>query len=127
MSLETYVEETYYTETYGGELSGSELTRRLYEASRHIDSLTYNRIVSTGFDNLTEFQQEVIRRTCCQLADFEAENEDLLESFLNSYSINGVSMGMDAGSWNLQVAGGIALPGKLFEFLKQTGLCYRLA
>ena len=30
----------------------------LFPASRHIDSLTYNRIVGQGFSNLTPFQQD---------------------------------------------------------------------
>ena len=30
------------------------------QASRHIDTLTYNRIDARGFDNLTPFQQEII-------------------------------------------------------------------
>lgn len=126
MSLETYVEEAYYTETYKGQLTGSDLTRHLYEASRHIDSLTFNRIMSKGFDQLTGFQQEVIRQACCRLADFEEENEDLLRSYLKSYSINGVSMGLDAGGWNLSVVNGVALPGELFDFLKQSGLCCKV-
>lgn len=36
-----------------------QIERRLKQASRHIDSLTFNRITSRGFDNLTEFQQAI--------------------------------------------------------------------
>ena len=37
-----------------------QIEKRLKQASRHIDSLTFNRITSRGFDNLTEFQQAII-------------------------------------------------------------------
>uniref|UniRef100_UPI000AC19440 hypothetical protein n=1 Tax=Clostridium sp. NkU-1 TaxID=1095009 RepID=UPI000AC19440 len=57
-------------------MSEEELERHLRQASRHIDSLTYNRIVGRGFSNLTEFQKEVIQEVICQQADFEYENAD---------------------------------------------------
>ena len=34
-----------------------------------IDSLTFNRITSRGFDNLTEFQQAIIIDVCCDMAE----------------------------------------------------------
>lgn len=49
--LSTYADAEYYSETYGGTTFDSEderLTAALYTASRHIDSLTYNRIVAIG-------------------------------------------------------------------------------
>ena len=68
-----------------------QIERRLKQASRHIDSLTFNRITSRGFDNLTEFQQAIIIDVCCDMADFEYENEDMInqcgcdiESILNT-------------------------------------------
>lgn len=53
-----------------------ELDRALKQASRHIISLTYNRIVGGDFSNLTAFQQDVIQDVVCQQADFEWENAD---------------------------------------------------
>ena len=53
-----------------------QIERRLKQASRHIDSLTFNRITSRGFNNLTEFQQGILIDVCCEMADFEYENED---------------------------------------------------
>ena len=69
-----------------------DVLNKLRQASRHIDSLTYNRIRKYGFDNLTEFQKEIICEVVCRQADFEYENQDLISSVLSSYSINGVSM-----------------------------------
>ena len=97
----------------------------LRQASRHIDSLTYNRIVAAGFDNLTEFQQGVIKEVVCQQAMFELENADVISSVLSSYSINGVSMQF-GDSWNVFADKGIAMRRDVYELLCQTGLCVRL-
>ena len=77
MAYVPYVTPEYYKETYkGSTVPENELERALRQASRHIDSLTYNRIVGRGFSNLTEFQQEVIQEVVCLQADFEHENAD---------------------------------------------------
>lgn len=94
----------------------------LKKASRHTDTLTFNRIQGIGFDNLTEFQKEIIKEVICELANFEYENEDVIKSVLSSYSINGVSMSF-GDNWNVKVLKGIAIPKELYETLKQTGLC----
>ena len=44
-----------------------QIVRRLKQASRHIDSLTFNRIVARGFEGLTEFQQAIIIDVCLSL------------------------------------------------------------
>lgn len=97
----------------------------LRQASRHIDSLTYNRIVAAGFDNLTQFQQEIIKEVCCRQAQFEVENEDAISSVLSSYSINGVSMAFGS-SWNVFTEHGVAMRRDVYSLLQQTGLCCRL-
>ena len=99
--------------------------RALRQASRHIDSLTYNRIVGAGFENLTPFQQEIIKETVCRQAQFEHENEDLISAVLSSYSINGVSMQFGS-TWNISVENGVAIQRDLLGFLSQTGLCCRM-
>jgi len=97
----------------------------LRSASRHIDSLTFNRIVSRGLDALTDFQQEAVREVTCRQAEFEFENEDLIESVLSSYAINGVSMSIKDG-WNLHIENGAVMKKDLFCLLAQTGLTCRL-
>lgn len=97
----------------------------LRQASRHIDSLTYNRIVAAGFENLTQFQQEIIKEVCCRQAQFEVENEDAISSVLSSYSINGVSMNFGS-SWNVFTEHGVAMRRDVYSLLQQTGLCCRL-
>ena len=124
---ETYVTPEYYTDTYGGTLIPKEdLVKALRQASRHIDSLTYNRIVGRGFSNLTEFQQDIIQDVVCQQADFEVENADEISMILSSYSINGVSAQF-GDSWNVYTAKGVAMKKDVYALLCQTGLCCRLA
>ncbi len=113
-------------EEYGerGGLIKNDIEKYLISASRHIDSLTYNRIVAKGFENLTEFQQDVIKTVCVDMANFEYENADLINSVLQSYSVNGVSMQFGS-SWNIAVINGVAIRRDTYNLLMQTGLCYR--
>ena len=98
----------------------------LRQASRHVDSLTFNRIVAAGFSNLTEFQQDIIKEVVCRQALFERENADLIESVLSAYSINGVSMSWNGESWNVYSQDGIAIRKDVYALLRQTGLCCRI-
>ena len=127
MSYEPYATPEYYTDTYGGTLIlENDIGRALQIASRHIDSLTYNRIVGRGFSNLTRFQQDIIQDVVCQQADFETENADDINSILSSYSINGVTAQFGS-SWNVFTDKGVAMKRDLYALLCQTGLCCRLA
>lgn len=127
MSYKAYVTPDYYLDRYeGGIVPEEELSKALKVASRHIDSLTYNRIVGRGFSSLTDFQQEVIREVVCMQADFEYENADEINSVLASYSINGVSMSFGS-SWNVFADKGVAMKRDVYTMLCQTGLCCRLA
>ena len=127
MSYESYTTPEYYTDTYGGTLIlENDIARALQIASRHIDSLTYNRIVGRGFSSLTQFQQDIIQDVVCQQADFETENADEINSILSSYSINGVSAQFGS-SWNVFTDKGVAMKRDLYALLCQIGLCCRLA
>ncbi|MDW2799893.1 hypothetical protein RZO55_20180 [Clostridium boliviensis] len=122
-----YVTPDFYKETYqGSTVPEDELERALRQASRHIDSLTYNRIVGRGFSNLTEFQKEVIQEVVCLQAEFEHENSEVIDTVLSSYSINGTSMQFGQG-WNVFTDKGIAMKRDVYAQLSQTGLCYRIA
>lgn len=127
MAYQLYVTPEYYRNTYKGSIiPEDELEKKLKAASRHIDSLTYNRIVGRGFSNLTQFQQETVQEVICQQAEFEYENADEIETILKSYSINGVSAQFGS-SWNVFTSKGIAMKRDVYALLCQTGLCCRLA
>ena len=50
-----YADIEYYKTTYKGKLDDADVEQALQKASRHIDTLTYNRIVAIGIENLTEY------------------------------------------------------------------------
>ncbi len=117
-----YADAAYYTDTYQGTVIPKEqLDKALKIASRHIDILTFNRIVGKDITILTEYQQEIIKECCCEIAEFEYENEDMIKNILKSYSINGVSMTFD-DSWNVHIQDGVAIQMDTFSKLKTTGL-----
>jgi len=127
MAYEPYADEAYYHDNFRGNIiPEEELRRRLIMASRHIDSLTYNRIVGLGISALTEFQQEIIREVVCQQAEFEYENADLIDTVLSGYSLNGASVQFGT-SWNVYTDKGVAMKKDVYALLAQTGLCCRLA
>lgn len=95
----------------------------MHSASRHIDALTFGRINKYGYDNLSQFQKDIIRESAALLTRFEYDNADMLNSYLSSYAINGVSMAFgNGGNWNLRIQNGVACPTDIFNLLAQTGL-----
>lgn len=127
MAYESYATPEYYQDAYkGSAIPKDDQERALRQASRHIDSLTYNRIVGRGFSNLTAFQQDIIQDVVCQQADFEWENADEINTILQGYSINGVSAQFGS-SWNVFTDKGVAMKRDVYALLSQTGLCCRLA
>ena len=127
MAYEPYASKEYYQNEYQGSIVPEDkLLKALRQASRHIDSLTFNRIVGQGFSNLSRYQQELIREVTCQQADFETENADEIDTILQSYAITGVSAQFGS-SWNVITEQGVAMKRDVYALLCQTGLCCRLA
>ena len=127
MAYEPYASKEYYQNEYQGSIVPEDkLLKALRQASRHIDSLTFTRIVGQGFSNLSRYQQELIREVTCQQADFETENADEIDTILQSYAINGVSAQFGS-SWNVITEQGVAMKRDVYALLCQTGLCCRLA
>ena len=117
-----YADLEYYHNTYGGRLSDEEAEKALKQASQHIDILTYRRIAGVGFDNLTPFQQETVKEVACMMADFESTNASMINSLINSYSINGASITFSGESANCQLINGIIVQRNVYEMLNMTGL-----
>lgn len=106
-----------------GSLTEGMLYAELERASAQVDGLCYGRIRRAGFENLTEFQQECIRQATCLQAEFLASYADALESPLQSYGINGVSMTFDGTKVRQQ--GGVTASSEVYSLLLQTGLAHR--
>lgn len=120
-----YVDSKLYSQvSKDSNIPEDEVEKYIKEASRNIDVLTYNRIVKKGFDNLTEFQKDIIQEVCCEQASFLYENEEMLKTYLSGYSINGVNMAF-GNSWNVYTASGVAMDKSVYEKLSMTGLCCR--
>lgn len=120
-----YADYEYYKNTYKGTLEDTDATKALQKASRHIDTLTYNRIVGVGFDNLTEYQQGIIKECACLMADWETDNADYIDSMLSSYSLNGASMSFTGNSASAVVTSGVAVSRDIYSHLQKSGLCTR--
>ena len=118
-----YADLEYYKNTYNGTLDYADAEKALSKASRHIDTLTYNRIVGIGFDNLTEYQQGIIKECECLMADWETENADYISSMLSSYSLNGASMSFTGQSASATVVSGVAVSRDIYSHLQKCGLC----
>lgn len=118
----TYITYDEYI-SIGGTLLDEECAKKYIElASYDIDNLTFNRINKIGFENLTDFQKLVIKKSVMLQADFRADNEDWLNSAISQYSINGVNINY-GNSKTISVINGVFIPTNTFSILKQTGLC----
>lgn len=120
-----YVTVEYYKDTYKGNLDEADAEKALKQASRHIDTLTYNRIVDKGFENLTDFQQGIIKECVCMTAEWETENIDYINSMLSSYSLNGASMTFTGNSAGAVICNGIVVSREIYSHLQKCGLCTR--
>ena len=117
-----YVDYEYYRDTYKGTLEENVATKLLEEASDQVDRLTYGRIRARGFNNLTEYQQEMIKKAVCHQAEFINNNGEYLSSPLSGFSIGDVSLSF--GKEN-QGPGGVIADKKTLDYLSQTGLTVR--
>ena len=118
-----YATVEYYMNTYKGSLEDTDAEKALRQASRHIDTLTYNRIVAAGFENLEPFQQGIIKECECLLADWETENADYINSMLSNYTLNGASMSFTGQNASTTVVNGVAVSRDIYSHLQKSGLC----
>lgn len=95
----------------------------LERASDQIDAVCFDRIRRQGFDKLTQFQKEKIKKAVCLHAAFLQSYGQMLESPLESYGINGVSMSF--ASDRVRRQGGAVVSGEVYSLLLQTGLAQR--
>lgn len=117
-----YADNDYYKNFYGGAVIPDEdLTRQLEKASDQIDSMTYNRIVVKGFENLTEFQQDRVKKSVCTHADFIYQYGAYLDMPLSGYSAGSISLSFNAK----KAGGGIKTSQDVINLLKATGLIDR--
>ena len=104
--------------------TGDEMIAKLEQASDEVDALCYGRIRQIGFDRLTPFQQEKVKKAVCYHAAFLCDYGEELASPLASYGINGVSMSFSNDrTWT---QGGVTTTNTVMVQLRQSGLAVRL-
>lgn len=113
-------------ELYGkGLIPADGLERALTRASDQINGLTYNRIVARGFDSLTPFQQEQIKKAVCLQADFVHQYGDYLNTPMTGFSAGSISWSFGESGF-VQGAGGVATSQEVMGLLLPTGLANRV-
>ena len=116
----SYVDEEYYNNFSG--IITEKISSKLEKATDQINSLTYNRIVGIGFDNLTEFQQDKVKKAVCLHADFIEQYGAYIDMPLSGFSAGSVSV-----NFNAQKINGITTTQEVLNYLSSTGLtCRRL-
>lgn len=106
------------------QMAEAEAARMLEQASDDIDGLCFGRIRKIGFEKLTAFQQEKVRKAVCFHAAFLRDYGEELQSPLASYGINGVSMSFSNERTVTQ--GGVTTINAVMTQLRQSGLASRL-
>nr|DAL98405.1 MAG TPA: Head Tail Connector Protein [Caudoviricetes sp.] len=118
----SYVDYEYYKDTFKGTLDEDTAIKLLNESSDQVDRLTYGRIRKRGFSNLTEYQQELIKKATCYQADFISSYGEYLNMPLSGFSAGDISLSFNKDN---QGAGGIIADKKTLDYLAQTGLSSR--
>lgn len=114
----TYVNTSYYkTEFEGSILSDENMINKLERASDQINTLTYNRIIGIGFENLSTFQQDKIKKAVCVQAEFIEQYGEFINMPLNGYSAGDISL-----NFNSNIINGINTTKEVINYISQTGL-----
>ena len=120
-----YVDKEYYSNTFKGKtIPDEDIEKYLELAQEKIDSITYNRIVAIGFDNLTEFQKEKISKAICYQAEYIFKNgyNDEDNRDISSYSVLDISVSVDNSNSNKTKAQKLNMSEIAYDLVHKTGL-----
>lgn len=120
----SYATPQDYEEYGSGLIPADELEQALSRASDQIDALTYYRIKARGFDNLTPFQQENVKKAVCRQADFWHRYSDLLSAPMTGFGAGSISWSFGESGF-VQGAGGVKTSDEVMGLLLPTGLANR--
>lgn len=124
-----YVDKKYYIDEFkGNKVPINEIEKYLRLAQEKIDSITFNRIVAIGFNNLTKFQQEKIKDAICYQAEYiyvnGYNNEDNRD--VSSYSVLDISVSVDNSNSNKTIAQRENMSEMAYDYVHKTGLDSKL-
>lgn len=120
-----YVDKEYYSNTFKGKnIPDEDIEKYLELAQEKIDSITYNRIVAIGFDDLTEFQKEKISKAICYQAEYIFQNgyNDENNRDVSSYSVLDISVSVDNSNDNKTIAQKLNMSEMAYDLVHKTGL-----
>lgn len=123
-----YVDENYYLNTFEGVvIPDDDIKKCLKLAQTKIDSITFNRIVAIGFDNLTEFQKEKVSEAICYEAEhiFKDGYNNSNKSSISSYDVLDISVNVKDKSQKTK-AEKENIDEIAYDLIRQTGLTSRL-
>ena len=124
MSL--YINKEYYLNEFKGTMIPENDVENFLElAQEKIDSITYNRIVALGFENLTEFQRNKISKAICYQAEYIAENgyNNENKSDISSYNVLDISINLKEKDASQKTnADNLCMSEIAYDFVKKTGL-----
>lgn len=112
-----YADYEYYSNIFKGKLISEDEENLLQDASDDIDDMTFGRVRGKGFNNLTDYQQELIKKAICQHAEFNKKYGTFLNAPVSSYSVGKTSM-----SFNSEKLNGIDTSSSVVKLLNRTGL-----
>lgn len=121
--MKLYVDTDYYKEVFVSpikDIAENDIKKNLIKAQQKIDSMTYNRIIKYGFDNLTSFQQEKIKNACCYQANYYYINGTDEDVDISSYSV--LDINITLGNSKVSEASYNSMSSSAYNELKQTGL-----
>lgn len=124
-----YVNKEYYSNVFkGNTISDEDIEKYLELAQEKIDSITFNRIVAVGFDNLTEFQKEKISKAICYQAEYIFQNgyNDEENREISSYSVLDISVSVDNSNENKTKAQKMNMSEIAYDYVHKTGLDGRI-
>ncbi len=95
----------------------------LERASRQINTICFGRIEGCGFDNLTKYQQGLIKEAVCSHAEFSYIYKDYLSTPVVSFSVSKTSINF-GDVWD--TLNGVKTSSQVIELLRGTGLLCRV-
>ena len=113
--MNQYATTDDFRRLFEGDLADNELNLKLQLSSEKIDTMTFNRIVKIGFNNLTKFQQEKVILAVCFQANYIIENENYNISGMSGFSVLDISINYDKN--NQTEASRNDMSDKAFDFI----------
>lgn len=120
-----YADKEYYSSIFNGKkITGEEIEKYLELSQEKIDTITFNRIVKIGFNNLTDFQKEKIQKAICYQAEYIYENgyNDENQSDISSYSVLDISVSIKDNSNSKTQAQEECMSEIAYDLIRKTGL-----